>query len=70
MSKKTGYVMNSNSGQMIEYQDVEVFVRAAGEGPPVLLINGLGAHTAMWESMEETLEGFRLLQFDLPGAGE
>lgn len=56
--------------ETIRFRDVDIFVRSVGSGPPVLLINGLGAHTAMWHAMEETLEDFRLLQFDLPGAGE
>jgi pimeloyl-ACP methyl ester carboxylesterase len=57
-------------GETIRFQDVDIFVRSVGSGTPVLLINGLGAHTAMWHAMETTLKGFRLLQFDLPGAGE
>ena len=54
----------------IAFQGVDVFVRAVGSGPPVLLVNGLGAHTAMWDHLERTFAGFRLLQFDLPGAGQ
>jgi pimeloyl-ACP methyl ester carboxylesterase len=47
-----------------------VHAREVGEGPPLLLINGIGAHTAMWDTLERTLEGFHLLEFDLPGAGQ
>jgi poly(3-hydroxyoctanoate) depolymerase len=47
-----------------------VYAREIGDGPPVLLINGLGAHTAMWSAMEHTLKGFRIVEFDLPGAGQ
>jgi pimeloyl-ACP methyl ester carboxylesterase len=54
----------------IRFRDATVHVREVGSGPPLLLINGLGAHSAMWEPLEQTLAGFRLLQFDLPGAGE
>lgn len=49
---------------------LEVHVREVGEGPPVLLINGLGAHSAMWSSLERALEGFRVITFDAPGAGQ
>jgi pimeloyl-ACP methyl ester carboxylesterase len=56
-------------GQTISFKGGAVFVREVGSGPPVLLINGLGAHSAMWHTLETTLEGHRLLQFDLPGAG-
>ena len=41
-------------------------VRALGDGPPLLLINGLGGHTGMWEPLERELGGFRIVEFDLP----
>lgn len=58
------------SGQLLQFPDATVFVREVGEGTPLLLINGLGAHTAMWEPLERALPGFRLVEFDLPGAGQ
>lgn len=54
----------------IRFDEACVYVREVGEGPPLLLINGLGAHTAMWEPLEHVLEGFRMIEFDLPGAGK
>src|SRR4051794_26309886 len=56
-------------GEKVRFDEACVFVRELGEGPPLLLINGLGAHTAMWDTLERTLDGFRILEFDLPGAG-
>lgn len=53
----------------LRFPEARVHVRAVGEGPPLLLINGLGAHTAMWEPLETVLAGFRIVEFDLPGAG-
>lgn len=53
----------------LRFPEARVHVRAFGEGPPLLLINGLGAHTAMWEPLEKVLAGFRIVEFDLPGAG-
>lgn len=47
----------------------EVFVRDVGEGPPVLLINGIGAHVEMWGSVERALDGRRVISFDAPGTG-
>ncbi|HEX4106563.1 MAG TPA: alpha/beta fold hydrolase [Solirubrobacteraceae bacterium] len=44
-------------------------VRETGSGPPLLLINGIGAHMAMWSTLERHLRGFRLIQFDAPGSG-
>ena len=61
----------SRRGAMVRFESAEgcVFVREVGEGPPLLLINGLGAHSAMWEPLERTLSAFRIIEFDLPGAG-
>src|SRR5690242_2646722 len=44
-------------------------VRLVGHGRPVLLLNGHGAHVAMWGPLEQTLEGFQLIEFDAPGTG-
>lgn len=45
-------------------------VRCAGSGEPLLLINGLGAHTAMWGPLERRLaDHVRLIEFDAPGTG-
>ena len=53
---------------------VEIFgrpvrVRAWGEGPPVLLINGLGANVTTWTALLQQLEGFQVISFDAPGVG-
>lgn len=48
---------------------VSIHVREVGEGPPVLLINGVAADTGMWARLEAALDGFRLISFDAPGAG-
>lgn len=44
-------------------------VLAAGEGPPVLLLNGIGTPGAMWAPLLAELGGLRLLAVDLPGFG-
>jgi len=43
--------------------------RVQGEGPPVLLINGLGGNVATWSPLLESLNGFEVITFDAPGAG-
>lgn len=48
---------------------LRIHVSETGDGPPVLLINGLGGHTAMWEPVERALADFRVISFDAPGAG-
>ena len=47
----------------------EIYVRDVGEGPPVLLLNGIGAHVEMWRPLERALEGVRVISFDAPGTG-
>ncbi|MGQ0623310.1 MAG: alpha/beta fold hydrolase [Sporichthyaceae bacterium] len=53
----------------LEFGRGRVLVREVGEGEPVLLINGIGAHTRMWALMERTLADLRVISFDAPGAG-
>jgi pimeloyl-ACP methyl ester carboxylesterase len=48
---------------------VRLQIREAGDGAPVLMINGIGAHTAMWGPLESVLDGFHLIEFDAPGTG-
>jgi pimeloyl-ACP methyl ester carboxylesterase len=49
--------------------DSTIFVRDAGDGPPILLLNGIGAHIGMWRPLEEALRDSRVISFDLPGTG-
>ena len=44
-------------------------VRESGDGAPLLLINGIGAHLEMWRPLEARLAGRRLVAFDAPGTG-
>lgn len=44
-------------------------VSIRGQGAPVLLINGLGGSTAMWEAIHEDLTAFQVISFDAPGTG-
>lgn len=61
--------MNSRE-RLIEVAGMTVNVRESGEGPPLLLINGLGGHTAMWAPVERKLTGMRLISYDSPGVGD
>jgi pimeloyl-ACP methyl ester carboxylesterase len=55
--------------RIIEIDRVRTQIREVGEGPPVLLVNGLGAHMAMWGVLERALDGFHVIEFDAPGTG-
>ena len=48
---------------------VRLHVRESGEGRPLLLINGIGAHLEMWASLERAMPGSRVIAFDAPGTG-
>lgn len=65
--------MSRATADKVRFEDATVYVRVIGpgKGEPLLLVNGLGAHTAMWRPLEKTLEaaGRRIIEFDLPGAG-
>ena len=47
----------------------ELLVRSTGDGPPVVLFNGIGAHVEMWRPIERALPGLRVVSFDAPGTG-
>ena len=41
----------------------------AGNGPPIVLIHGLGGDSNTFQTLLPTLSGFRVIRPDLPGAG-
>ena len=55
--------------QELDHGGLRIRVRVAGDGPPVLLINGIGTHTGTWSVLEQALGGLRLIEYDAPGAG-
>jgi pimeloyl-ACP methyl ester carboxylesterase len=52
--------------------DVHVSIEGAvdGEGPPLLLINGLGGVIRMWDPLRAHLTGTSTIAFDAPGTGD
>jgi pimeloyl-ACP methyl ester carboxylesterase len=53
----------------VRLEGLRIRVRDVGAGPPLLLINGLGAPTGWWRALEARLDGLRVLSFDAPGVG-
>ena len=53
----------------VEVDGLRLHVRDVGSGPPVVLVNGIGAHAGMWQPLENALAGNRLVSFDAPGTG-
>ncbi|MEJ6023216.1 poly(3-hydroxyalkanoate) depolymerase [Ramlibacter sp. PS4R-6] len=43
--------------------------RGAGEGPPLLLFNGIGANIELFEPLARRLPGREVITFDIPGVG-
>ena len=71
MTTKRGDAVRAVSESQARICGCNVHVREVGDGPPVLLINGIGAHTAMWQPLEAVLgAGFRVIEFDAPGTGQ
>jgi poly(3-hydroxyoctanoate) depolymerase len=49
---------------------VTVRIATWGQGPPLLLLNGIGANIEMWEAPATWLPGRHLIMVDLPGTGD
>ncbi len=44
-------------------------VESEGEGPPILMLHGLGGTSNSFQPLVAQLAGFRIIRPDLPGAG-
>lgn len=61
---------NSQHSQFIQTSDVRWHVQIFGEGPPMLLLHGLGSSTHTWRGMAPHLsKHYRLIAVDMPGHG-
>jgi pimeloyl-ACP methyl ester carboxylesterase len=67
----TAGVSGSTRERSMNVSGIRIHVRSSGtgEGPPLLLINGIGAHMDMWASLQRALPETRLIAFDAPGTG-
>lgn len=55
--------------QVVIEGDATVRVASLGEGPPLLLINGIGGNIEMWRPLATQFRGRRIVMFDFPGTG-
>jgi poly(3-hydroxyoctanoate) depolymerase len=55
--------------ESVDVDGVRLRILRAGEGPPLLLINGIGASADMWAPLVAVLTGREIVAIDLPGSG-
>jgi pimeloyl-ACP methyl ester carboxylesterase len=53
----------------VNVEGIRLHVEDDGDGPPLLLLNGIGAHAGMWKPLQAALTGPRVIAFDMPGTG-
>jgi poly(3-hydroxyalkanoate) depolymerase len=61
------------NGQRVRTVDVGhavLRVGVRGDGPPIILLTGIGANLEMWDPFERALHGFQTISIDMPGTGE
>jgi len=51
-------------------QGLRTRVEVRGDGPPLLLLNGIWGELAAWRRLSPHLAGFRTIAFDAPGIGD
>jgi len=51
-------------------QGLRTRVEVRGDGPPLLLLNGIWGELAAWHRLQPHLPGFRTISFDGPGIGD
>lgn len=55
--------------EFVDLASATLRVAVQGEGPPLLLVPGLGGNLDMWAPLQEHLAGFEVITFDPPGTG-
>ena len=55
--------------QVVRVRGLQVRVRVAGDGPPLLLLNGLTRPLESWGPVTQALSGRTIVSFDAPGVG-
>jgi pimeloyl-ACP methyl ester carboxylesterase len=55
--------------EYVDWRHMRIHVQVRGQGEPLLLLNGLGANTDMWEAFAAQFPDRRIVLFDAPGTG-
>ena len=72
VDRKRGPASGTTAGpreRLVRVAGLSLHVRETGDGHPVLLVNGIGAHSGMWRPLERAVPDARLIGFDAPGSG-
>ena len=56
--------------QQLSVHGLQIAMQVAGEGPPLLLINGMTRPQQSWEPFTRELTGRTIVTFDAPGVGD
>jgi pimeloyl-ACP methyl ester carboxylesterase len=54
----------------LSVQGLRTRVQVQGDGPPLLLLNGIWGELAAWQRLKPYFNGFRTISFDGPGIGD
>ena len=55
--------------ELVEVEGLKLRVSRRGSGPPLLLLNGIGANLDLFEPLRECLSGRETIAIDAPGTG-
>ena len=62
--------MNAQRVRTVDVGHAVLRVGVRGDGPPIILLTGIGANLEMWDPFERALHGFQTISIDMPGTGE
>ena len=61
--------LSSLGTEFVRMDGLRLRIARHGQGPPLLLINGIGAPLEMWAPLIRHLTGYEVITFDMPGCG-
>jgi poly(3-hydroxyalkanoate) depolymerase len=62
--------VNAQRVRTVDVGHAVLRVGVRGDGPPIILLTGIGANLEMWDPFERALHGFQTISIDMPGTGE
>jgi pimeloyl-ACP methyl ester carboxylesterase/mannose-6-phosphate isomerase-like protein (cupin superfamily) len=57
----------TQAGQLVDLGGAELYVEVEGQGPPLVLVHGLGLSGALWNRISDALAGHTIVRVDLRG---